>query len=364
MSDVLVLGGGIVGCAVAYELTRRGASVAVVERRGIGLGASQASAGMLVPFTEGRHDLLMQALGAKGLEAYDALMRDVDEEAVGYSRTGSLDVALDASGATSLRETARSLTRDGIAHEYVDGAAARSLVPALAARVTAALRIDAHGAVGVPELTHELWRMASAGGARLIEATVHGVASHPGGVGVDASAGSLQARHVVLAAGCWSAAVDIEGAPALPIRPVRGQLLVLRDLPLPVKQSIWGPRCYLVPRPGGVLLVGATVEDAGFDERATAAGARHLLEAACDLVPQASAASFGEMRVGLRPASPDDRPLIGPSSRIDGLVYATGHYRNGALLAPLTAQMVADAIEGRAADPLLLQCAAQRFGSY
>lgn len=363
MTDVVVLGGGIVGCAVAYELARRGAAVTLVDPRGIGLGASRASAGMLVPYSEGRHDAVMQALGVRGLEAYERLMQELDPALVGYTRRGSIDVALDEGGAANLRAWSADLTREGVAHELLEGADARSALPNVTTRAVAALRIHTHGAVGVPELTRELWRRAETRGARVVTASALRVKARSGGVEVETSSGVLRAGHVVCAAGSWSSGLEIEGAERLPVRPVRGQLLVLRDSPLPMLHNLWGPRCYVVPRAGGVLLVGATVEEAGFDERATAAGARELLDAACELLPTAATAAFGEMRVGLRPATPDERPIIGASSRVEGLFYATGHYRNGALLAPLTGKVVADALEGRIVDPLLGHCSPLRFGA-
>jgi len=124
----------------------------------------------------------------------------------------------------------------------------------------------------------------------------------------------------------------------------------------------WSRRCYLVPWDDGSLLVGATVEDAGFDERATVAGVRDLLEAACDVVPQVRTAGFRAARVGLRPGTSDDLPVVGPSGVMQGLVYATGHYRNGVLLAPLTAQLVADAMLDNRIDPMLEKVSPARFG--
>jgi glycine/D-amino acid oxidase-like deaminating enzyme len=168
---------------------------------------------------------------------------------------------------------------------------------------------------------------------------------------------------VVVAAGSWSGGIEVDGgAGSVPVRPVRGQLLQLGWQGTPLAGVVWGERCYLVPWDDRTLLVGATVEDAGFDERTTAAGVRELLEAACALVPHAATASFLGARAGLRPASGDDLPIIGRSVRLPNLMYATGHYRNGVLLAPLTARLVADAmLEGRE-DPLLELTRPQRFG--
>jgi glycine/D-amino acid oxidase-like deaminating enzyme len=130
----------------------------------------------------------------------------------------------------------------------------------------------------------------------------------------------------------------------------------------PLKRITWGTRCYLVPASRQTVLVGATVEDAGFDERSTVAGVRDLLDAACDLVPQLWQSAFAGVRVGLRPATPDGMPVIGPSPAIAGLVYATGHYRNGVLLAPFTATAIADLVLDNREDPLLAATSPRRFG--
>jgi glycine oxidase len=155
--------------------------------------------------------------------------------------------------------------------------------------------------------------------------------------------------------------VQIENVAAVPVRPVRGQLVQLESPAPLLRHVIWGPDCYLVPWADGTLLVGATSEDAGFDERATAAGVRDLLEAVCELVPHAWQAGFTGVRVGLRPATPDELPIVGASARLPGLVYATGHYRNGILLAPLTARLVAALILEEHADPVP-ELSPQRFG--
>lgn len=365
VADVLVLGAGIVGCAVAEELTRRGATVEVLDPRGIGLGASQASAGMLSPHTEGRHDPLLQQLGARSLARYDALVARVraDGHDVRYSREGSIEIAVDEAGADGLAAESAALTREGIAHVLSDAAQARERTPGLGPAI-ATLEIPTHGAVNVPELVEGLWLSGERRGARLAMRRARAIAPGRGTVRVETTDGPIDAPHVVLAAGCWAGQIDLAGAPPLPVRPVRGQLVSLGLAAMPIAQAIWGPGCYLVPWEDGTLLVGATVEEAGFEEQATVAGVRSLLEAAPRVLPAAALARFGGVRIGLRPGTPDDRPIIGRSARVDGLVYATGHYRNGALLAPITAELVADLVEGRALEPWAAPYAPSRFGEY
>jgi glycine oxidase len=167
----------------------------------------------------------------------------------------------------------------------------------------------------------------------------------------------------VLAAGSWSGGIAVDGVSAtVPVRPIRGQLLHLSWIGTPLRRVTWSSRCYLVPWEDGTLLVGATVEDAGFDERTTVAGVRDLLEAVSEIVPRAWNAGFLGSRVGLRPSTADDLPVIGASAAMPNLIYATGHYRNGVLLAPLTAQLVADAMLDNRIDPLLAAVNPSRFG--
>lgn len=366
MSDVLVIGGGVIGCGVARELARGGAEVSLIDPREIGHGASRASAGMLAPYTEGRHDAALQSLGALSLSRYEALVEALAAEgaSVPFARRGSLDVALDADGAAALDRYAAALGREGTRFERLDAGALRALEPSLTERAVAGLRIADHGAVGVPELVAALWRSAVASGAVHIQERVGALRQHGSRVRVETPGGVLESRHVVLAAGSWAGKIDIEGLAPLPVQPVRGQLLALRAEAVLPAHTLWGPACYAVPWPDGTLLVGATVEHAGFDERATVAGVRGLLEAITTLLPGSGGAALHDVRVGLRPGTPDERPIVGASARLDGLIYATGHYRNGALLAPLTAEAVASLVNGTPLDAVWAPCAPGRFGAF
>ena len=174
---------------------------------------------------------------------------------------------------------------------------------------------------------------------------------------------SFSAQHVVIAAGSWGAGIEVgRDKSRVPVRPVKGQLVCLRLPRAQFHRVIWGSRCYLVPWPDGTVLVGGTVEDVGFDERPTADALAELLSAATELVPEVGRASFEDVRVGLRPIMPDELPVVGQSSHTLGLLYALGHYRNGVMLAPLTAKLIADLIVSETTDTLLEAVAPQRFG--
>lgn len=362
--DILVIGAGVVGCAVGYELAARGARVRIFDMRDIGQGASRASAGVLCPHIEGHAAALLQ-LGVRSLALYDAFVARVASDAhipVEYQRTGTLEVALTDEDAARLRTVASRHAAAGLEHQYLDGRAARALEPALSAQTAGALLVPSHGYVAVPALNAALAAAAQVRGATLERARpVQRIARGGSRTVVTTSDGDVEADAVVIAAGSWSGA--IEGQPAaVPVKPIRGQLLHLEFEAAPVSRVIWGADCYLVPWRDGSLLVGATSEDVGFDERATVAGVHDLLDSACELLPPTWAAQFAGVRVGLRPATPDGLPVIGPSSSQPGLFYATGHFRNGVLLAPLTAQLLADLVlEGRTA-PELGVTTPERFG--
>jgi glycine oxidase len=202
---------------------------------------------------------------------------------------------------------------------------------------------------------------AARGGATFVRARVTRIAPAHDGLRVVTTEGTRSARTVVLAAGAWGHDVAVDGATPPPLRPVRGQLLHLGWSGPPLETIVWGPECYIVPRIDGTLLVGATVEEVGFDERATAAGVRDLLDAACDLLPGGWGATFLGVHVGLRPGTPDDLPILGPDARVPAIVHASGHYRNGVLLAPLTARLVAAWIVDGTRDPTLDVLRPDRF---
>lgn len=366
-SDIVVIGAGIVGCSVAYELARRGASVQIVDDRPAGMGATQASAGVLAPYIEAREEGPLLDLTTRSLDLYDkfiARVSSVSGVSVMYQRTGTLDVAVSEETLRRFRQSAAMLAGRGVAAELLDGDQARAEEPHLTGEVVGALRIPAHGFVGAAELTKALAAAARRHGAQLIErGRVIRISQESGELVVKTERGSLTGNGVVLAAGSWSGQIEIEGAKTrVPVRPVRGQLVQLAWKGPRLRRVTWSERCYLVPWEDGTLLVGATVEEAGFDERTTTAGVRDLIEAACELVPHAWTATFVSARAGLRPTSADELPVIGASCILPNLMYATGHYRNGVLLSPITAQLVADAMLEDRIDPLLSATSPQRFG--
>jgi glycine oxidase len=364
--DIVVVGAGVIGCATAYELARRGAAVQLVDDRPAGMGATQASAGVLAPFIEAREGGPLLELTAQSLDRFDAFVERVTADSrmsLSYRRTGSLDVASDDESLGNLTATADLLSARGIAAELLDRNGVRSEEPQLTHDVRGGLLIPSHGFVAAVELTRALVAAARRHGAHLLEqGRVRRVRETPGGLVVETERGSLTGHRVVVAAGSWSGQIEIDGADRVPVRPVRGQLLHLTGTGPALKRVVWGERCYMVPWSDGTLLVGATMEDAGFDERTTVSGVRGLLDAASALVPNICKFSFQAAKVGLRPGTPDGLPVIGASAVIPAVTYATGHYRNGILLAPLTAELVADSLMDNRISPLLEATRPGRFG--
>jgi glycine oxidase len=357
---ITVVGAGIVGCAIAHELAARGANVRLVDARGTAQGATRASAGMLAPHIEG-HIPTLHTLGVRSLALYDDFVHRAaagSGQPIEYERAGSLQVARTEAEAADLCAMARAFTAAAVPHTLLDADGLRRLEPAVAAGGVRALLIPDHGYVAAEPLARALTEAAARLGAELITARVTAI---DGGASpsVATPEGTLTSDAVVVAAGSWSGHVAGQGSP---VKPIRGQLLRLRLAARPASRVIWGSRCYLVPWRDGSVLAGATVEDVGFDERSTDEGVRDLLEASAELLPALRGAAFEEVRVGLRPKTRDELPAIGPSSTMRNVFYATGHYRNGVLLAPLTARLVADLVLDGVEGPELPLVRPERVG--
>lgn len=346
-ADVVVVGAGLIGCAVAHALARQGASVLVLDASTPGSGASQASAGMLCPHIEGAHDPVLQQVGADSLSRYDAFIHRVRSDSgldVPYVRNGTFQVTDTDQGAVALADLAAALDTQGVPCQLVKGEAEVREIEPLANTSRAGLLIEEHGAVRIRDLVDALRQASLHLGVRYnCSERVERVTRDAGHLVVDTHAQTLSTPRVVVTSGAWSMTLPLDGHPPIPTHPVRGQLLRLHMPSGSLRRVLWGPGCYMVPWADEVL-VGATEEEVGFDSRATVAGVMQLCTAARHLVPALAHATFSDVRVGLRPGSPDGLPFIGASHRMPGLIYATGHFRNGALLAPLTADLVADII--------------------
>ena len=363
--DITVVGAGIIGCAVAYEFGRRGARVQVLDCRGVGCRATQASAGVLAPFIEADRPGPLRALGVGSLELYDEFVADVVADSgdeVPYERSGTLEVATDEGSLNRLKRAWQGLADAGVDCRMLGRAEVCEAEPHLGSGVRGALLVPSQGFVGPVALTAALCRAGVRHGVSFLSPrTVRRLSAGDAGIEIETSEGTTTSDTVVLAAGSWAGRLEVDGEAPLPVRPVRGQLLRLIWSGAPLVRVVWSPRCYVVPWRDGSVLVGATVEQVGFDERATVSGVTTLLDAVRDLLPATRDAGFDQVRVGLRPGTPDDLPALGWSRTVPNLVHATGHYRSGILLAPITARLVADLVLDGREDPLLEAVAPGRF---
>jgi glycine oxidase len=361
--DVVVVGGGVIGLACAWRLAQGGARVAVVERGEPGSGATRVAAGMLAPVGElgfGEPELLELTLAAARLyPQFVAELEAASGVGTGYERLGALHVALDRDEAAQLRrvhDLQRSLELEA---EWLSPRRCRHLEPGLTPSFHGGVFAAGEAAVDPRALTRALLGAAGMEGVEVLTGTevvgglykgerLEGVRVRPTGA-TDDEGGDLRAETVVLAAGAWSGAAEwLPEHARPPVRPVKGQALELRrrDGEPPARHILASERVYMVPRADGRLIVGATVEEVGFDTAVTAGGVHELLREAYRLLPDVAEMELLDAVGGLRPGTPDNLPLVGPGA-IDGLVLATGHFRNGILLAPPAAQAVADLLSGR-----------------
>jgi glycine oxidase len=404
-ADLLVIGGGVIGLSVAWRARQRGMAVTVLERETIGSGTSRVAAGMLAPVAEaefGEAARRVLDLGLRSADMWPAFAQELQAAAgqqIGFLATGTLLLARDGDEARELERQIAFRDSLGLATNRLRASEAREREPALAPTVRLALEAPDDHSVDPRLVLAALRTACDSAGVRLREHApvvrievdtagqrVTGVTLGRTGEGADgegrsgvelagADAGAeparrgtrhdgefLAAEHVVIASGAWSG--QIEGiAERVPVRPVRGQLLRLRDPGGPglLRGVVRFDGGYLVPRADGRYVLGATVEERGYDVQPDAGGVYVLLREAIDMVPGVRELKIEELCVGLRPGTPDNAPAIGRGA-LDGLTWATGHHRNGILLAPLTAQLVVQLLASEQPDDALVDaCDPRRF---
>jgi glycine oxidase len=361
-TDVVVLGAGAIGTAVAWRCAQRGLAVTLVDP-GSQRGAWHTAAGMLAPITELHYtETPLLHLNLDSLARYPSFAAEVGEESgrpTGFVPSGTLQVAWDGADLAALRDLHRFAEGLGVDAQLLSGRELRELEPALAAGLPGGLFAPADSQVD-PRLLHAaLLAAARRRGVQVVESLGAVLVDKGRARGVRVAGGAvISSRWVVLAAGSWAGVVD--GVPpdaTVPVRPVKGQTLRLRLAGRPrltrvVRAAVKGSPVYVVPRPDGQLVVGASTEEQGFDQQPRAGAVYELLRDAQSVLPELSEAVLEEVSTGLRPGSPDNAPIVGPT-RVEGLVAATGHYRNGILLTPVTADGVAALIaDGELPDVL------------
>jgi len=359
--DVVIVGGGVIGLAVAWRARRRGLTVTVLERDALPptLGSSFAAAGMLAPVAEAEfgEGAVLEA-GLESVRRWPAFAAELAEASgidVGHRQTGTLVVARDGAEAAWLDRELAFRTRTGLSATRLLPGAARALEPALAPALRAAMDVPDDHAADPRALLRALLEAAARAGADVRGATpVEALLVEAGrATGVRLSDGTtVRAGTTLVAAGAWSG--GLPGIPEdarVPVRPLKGQIMRLHDpehrdaAPL-LSRTLRYETGYLVPRGDGRYVLGATMEERDFDVTVTAGAAYELVRDASELVPGVLELVVDDFRAGLRPSTPDNAPVLGAHPALPGLHYATGHHRNGILLAPLTADVVAAQLAG------------------
>lgn len=360
--DVIVVGGGVIGLGVGWRAAVAGMRVMVCDPTP-GSGASWAAAGMLAPVTEARADEAgLVELGLASLDRWPAFAADLAEDSgidPGLRREGTLQVAFDDDDRRSLEELLAVHQSLGLDSEWCTARRCRELEPLVSPRVRGGIEVRSDWQVDSRAVVTGLQQALSRRGGRLQHASVRRLClGSTGATGVEMEDGTvLEAPLVVVAAGAHSA--ELQGLPVEavpPVRPVKGEIIRLRsdpDRPVlhrTVRAIVQGHFVYLVPRLHGELVVGASMEEAGFDTTVRAGAVHDLLRAAIDLLPAAAELPLAETMARLRPATPDNAPVLGSTS-VPGLLLATGHHRNGMLLAPVTADALVAVLGGGELPP-------------
>jgi len=378
-ADVVVVGGGVIGLTIARSLAMLHVRVLLIERgESVGAESSRAAAGMLAPQSEANRADDFFALACASRDLYPAFAESLREETgidIELERTGTLYLAFTETDEQEIRHRYEWQKRAGLSIEYLTTEEVRALEPCVSPHVRAGLlfpldtqvenrRLIGALAASLEKSKTQVWTRTSVEALRIADKQVIGVAT---------SRGFVRAPVVVVACGAWSSFIKLENAvdgkgvantcaSRVPMKPVRGQMLCFQLKKVAPRHVLYSPRGYLVPRLDGRVLAGSTTEDAGFEKQVTNEGVQMIMTHAKEIAP----ALIDQMQLidswaGLRPCAPDERPVIGADADVRGLFYATGHYRNGILLAPITGELVAGMIVENRCSPLLESFAPDRF---
>ncbi len=364
-ADVVIIGGGVIGLTIARALAQGGVrDVCLVERSSLGTEASFAAGGILAPQAEANARDDFFELACRSRDLYPDFAAALREEAgvdVELDTTGTLYVALKEDDLREIEKRYEWQSKAGLVVEKLTSTQARELEPCIAESVRGALRFPRDIQVENRRLLNALVNGVNRMGANIAaETNVESVSIKRGRIhGVVTSRGFVSCQTVIVAAGTWSSTIKHARTPK--IEPVRGQMICFDAKPQLARHVIYSPRGYLVPRHDGRLLAGSTSENAGFAKQVTAGGISHILTNACEISPGISTLPILDTWSGLRPRAADGLPVLGPCDEIDGLFYATGHYRNGILLAPVTGELITEAVVAGRISPLLAAFSPNRF---
>lgn len=343
--DAVVAGGGIIGASIALELAMAGLRVAVFDAQNPGREASWASAGMISPAPESFAMTSLLPLSIASVRLYPEFIQRVEElsgMAVGYRRDGALDLLPSGTGQAEIDEIVALHRGAGLRAEALSGPEAREIEPALTGELRAAIHRPDEASLDNRLFTEATLEAARRKGAEVFANNGANAVWKEGNTcrGLQLRNGRVEAKWTVIAAGCFSASIEGVAAYA-PVTPAKGQMMALRCDAVNLKKDLWRGHMYLVPRNDGRIIAGSTVEYEGFDRNVTVAGMKQILTGAISLVPALESARIEETWAGLRPDSPDHLPVLGPTD-VDGLLIATGHFRSGILLTPVTARLISE----------------------
>ena len=368
-ASVVIIGGGVIGLSIARALALNGVSdVMLIERAKLGAEASYAAGGILAPQAEADRADDFFRLACRSRDTYPNFAAALLEETrtdIELDTTGTLYIAFTEHDEEEIEKRYEWQTRAGLTVEKLTKGEARRLEPCISETIRGALRFPLDIQVENQKLLLALIAANKKLNVRLVTSTnVQSVRIEHGRVeGVETSRGFVSTRRVVVAAGAWTSFITASDAPLPRVRiePVRGQMVCFETNPRIARHVLYSPRGYLVPRVDGRLLAGSTSERAGFEKCVTEKGLHSILSHALEIAPAISRLPVTSTWAGLRPRAEDDLPVLGPCAEIEGLFYATGHYRNGILLAPFTGELIAKAIAGNVHSDLLEPFAPDRF---
>lgn len=341
--DAVVAGGGLIGASIAFELAQAGLHVGVFDAREPGREASWASAGIISPAPEGPAMIPLVALSKASAAIYPKFIKAVEEASlqnVEYRPDGAVEVFWEGDVREEISTLLAVYHGVGLRAEALTGERAKELEPGLMEEVQGGVLRPDESSLDNRALTQATLEAAKRKGVEIFAGNgATGIWKQGRRCkGLQLTSGNVEAKWTIIAAGCFSA--KIEGAaPYAPVSPAKGQMAVLRCEAVNIQHVLWSENIYLVPRNDGRILAGSTVERIGFDHDVTAGGMRKIMNGAIELVPRLAKARIEETWAGLRPDSPDHLPILGPTD-VEGLLLATGHFRSGILLAPLTAQLM------------------------
>jgi glycine oxidase len=341
--DAIVAGGGVIGASIAFELASEELSVAVFDAQTPGREASWASAGMISPAPENSTMASLLPISLASVRLYPDFLKRVEElsgKNVGYRKDGALDLFLNGTGQSEIDELLKLHRGAGLRAEALSGPEAREIEPVLTGDLRAAVHRPDEASLDNRLLTEAILEAARRKGVEIFPGNGAKAVWTEGTTcrGLHLQNGRVEAKWTVIAAGCFSARID-GVAPYAPVTPAKGQMMALRCDTANLKKDLWCGHMYLVPRHDGRIIAGSTVEYEGFDRNVTVAGLKKILTGALSLVPALESAHIEETWAGLRPDSPDHLPILGPTD-LNGLLIATGHFRSGILLTPVTARLI------------------------